>query len=180
MWSSKVVAASFCILQLREPQGATVDRARCSGWCRGQGTWILLAAQLLCQGLPKRVAQRGLQIGDIHRRRVPGKRWRCGRIPAQPVPHCLLPHLSTCQSVSQSIHVFQPPRADQSFDPDCESRHPASHPNIYRETWRHSHGQPAMYTSTCIPQPVTWEGLPQYKGLRPCKSQLRSTQQSLK
>ncbi len=67
-----------------------------SGRCRGQLTWVLPAAQLLCQGLAKRVAQRGLKIGDIHGRRVAGK-CRCrGRIPTQPVPHCLLPHLSTC------------------------------------------------------------------------------------
>ncbi len=46
-------------------------------------------------------------------------------------------------SISE-LHLFQPVRADQGSLSDLQ--HPASHPNIHRETWTHKKGHPAFIT----------------------------------
>ncbi len=58
------------------------------------------------------------------------------------------------QSVSR-LHLFQPPRADQMSDSDCQSQHRASHPYIHKWTWRHSQDHPARRTAPWLePQTI--------------------------
>ena len=105
-------------------------------------------------GHRRRSQRRGHDPGGRHRRgrhgqgRPPGRQQRRLRLLPVPVRTC-----RPTQSVSR-LHLFQPPGADHISDPDHQSQHPASYPNVHKLGWRHSDDQSCQ--RKCITAPIAW------------------------